>query len=93
MESKKGKTSKQLERHLKGVANHRRLDILMLVAKREGITLDEMVQTLKCNQKTLSMHTYRLVQAGLLDKKYIGRTVAHSLSPYGKTIYKFLQTF
>lgn len=89
----KRKTSKQLERHLKGVANHRRLDILTLVAKRDGITLEEIVEVLKCNQKTISMHTLRLVQAGLLDKKYVGRNVAHTLSPYGKIFYNFLKTF
>lgn len=33
------KTPKQLERHLKGVANHHRIRILFLIAKREDITL------------------------------------------------------
>ena len=87
------KTSKQLERHFKGIANHRRIDILLLVKDCDGITLEEMAGRLKCNFKTLSEHTRRLVQAGLLDKKYQGRLVFHSLSPYGQKLVKFITTF
>lgn len=87
------KTSKQLERHLKGVANHWRIEILFLVARREGITLDEIASILRGNPKTISEHTRRLTHAGLLQKKYIRTAVAHSLSPYGKIIYRFLKSF
>ena len=87
------KTSKQLERYFKGAANYRRLDILRLIRKNDGITLEEITQTLDCNIKTISEHTRRLVQAGLLNKKYQGRKVAHSLSPYGKRFIEFVQTF
>jgi len=83
------KTSKQLERYFKGAANHRRLDILLLIAKSEGITLEKIAKVLNCNIKTISEHTRRLVQAGLLNKKYQGRSVAHSLSPYGERFIKF----
>jgi DNA-binding MarR family transcriptional regulator len=93
MEKIKGKTAKQLERHFKGVANHRRLEILMLVAENEGITLDEIVGRLRANFKTVSSHTQKLVQAGLLNKTYRGRAVAHFLSPYGKTFHRFIKTF
>src|SRR5947209_6408419 len=78
------KNSKQLERHFKGVANHRRIDVLFLVMNAKGITLEEMAEKLACNFKTLSEHTRRLVHAGLLNKQYQGRVVAHSLSPYGE---------
>lgn len=89
----KDKSPKQLERHLKGVANHRRIQILMLVAKQEGITVEEISKRLDCDFKVISQHTLKLVQAGLLNKRYVGRTVAHSLSPYGKTFYQFLKSF
>ena len=87
------RTAKQLERHLKGVANHRRIDILMLIAKRDGIILEEISDALDCNIKTISEHTRRLVQAGLVNKKYSGRNVMHSLSPYGKIFKRFLSEF
>ncbi len=87
------KTAKQLERHLKGVANHRRIEILMLIAAGGGIALEDIADNLNCNIKTISEHTRRLVQAGLVNKEYRGRQVIHTLSPYGKIFYKFLQTF
>lgn len=87
------KTSKQLERYFKGAANHRRLDILLLVHESEGLTLEEIAGVLNCNIKTISEHTRRLVQAGLLKKRYQGREVAHFLTPYGKKFVQFIETF
>ena len=87
------KTAKQLERHLKGIANHRRIEILRLVGKIDGITLEDIAEKLSCNIKTISEHARRLVQAGLVNKKYIGRSVAHSLSPYGRRVAKFIDEF
>ena len=87
------KTAKQLERHFKGVANHRRIEILILIASSEGIALEDIAENLSCNIKTISEHTRRLTQAGLVNKEYRGRQVLHTLSPYGKTFYKFLTTF
>ncbi len=87
------KTSKQLERYFKGAANHRRLDILRLIDRSDGITLEKIAEILECNIKTVSEHTRRLAQAGLLNKKYRGREVEHSLSPYGKRFVAFTKTF
>ena len=82
-----------MERHFKGIANHRRIDILLLINRKERITVEDIAQDLGVNFKTISEHTRRLVQAGLVDKKYYGRTVEHSLSPYGKQLIKFITTF
>ncbi len=87
------KTPKQLERYFKGVANHRRLEILFLVGRNSGITLDEIAKTLGCNLKTISEHVKKLVGSGLVNKKYVGRSVAHSLSPYGKRFFTFAKSF
>jgi len=87
------KTAKQLERHFKGVANHRRIEILLLIDKNERIPLEDIAESLNCNIKTVSEHSRRLVQAGLVNKKYQGRLVTHFLSPYGKKFIKFIETF
>lgn len=87
------KTAKQLERHFKGMANHRRIDILKLVAESGGVSLEGIAESLNCNSKTISEHTRKLVQAGLVNKQYQGRMVAHFLSPYGEIFYKFITTF
>src|SRR3989338_6262616 len=88
-----GKTSKQLERYFKGAANHRRIDIMFIVERNDGITVEEIADALEANFKTISQHTKSLVQAGLLNKKYRGRQGTHSLSPEGKSVFKFMKTF
>ena len=87
------KTSKQLERYFKGVANHWRIDILILVEKNEGITVAGIADALDANFKTISQHTRTLVHAGLLNKAYQSQAVVHSLSPYGKRFLKFMKGF
>lgn len=89
----KFKTSKQMERHVKGMANHYRIDILLLIAESEGITFEDIVKTLGANEKTLGEHARRLYVAGLINKKYRGKFVEHFLSPYGKTFVRFLKSF
>ncbi|HBP00697.1 MAG TPA: hypothetical protein DD454_00565 [Candidatus Moranbacteria bacterium] len=89
----KKKTFRQMERHLKGVANHRRVEILFLIAEKKGISVDSISVILKCNFKTTSVHLLRLEQAGLVRKRNMGRMVLHELSPYGRHIHEFLQTF
>jgi DNA-binding MarR family transcriptional regulator len=88
-----GKTPKQLERYFKGAANHRRIAILMTVEKNDGIAVEEIAGELRSNFKTISQHTKALVSAGLLNKTYRGRRVAHSLSPYGRSFLRFMRTF
>ena len=82
-----------MERHLKGIANHHRIAILLLIAKREGITLEGIIDELEANAKTIGEHTRRLYLAGLINKVYHGKFVEHSLSPYGKTFVQFLKSF
>ncbi|WKZ26623.1 MAG: helix-turn-helix transcriptional regulator [Candidatus Paceibacterota bacterium] len=88
------KTAKQLERYFKGSANHWRIAILLLVEKNDGITVEGITKSFdKSDFKNISQHTHRLVQAGLLNKKYQGRQVIHRLSPYGLAFVKFIKTF
>ncbi len=89
----KEKTPKQMERHLKGLANHYRIAILLLIDQTESITLEKIIDTLEANKKTMSAHTNKLFLAGLVNKKYRGRYVEHRLSPYGKMFVDFLKAF
>lgn len=89
----KSKTAKQMERHFKGVANFRRIEILLLVSENNGITLDGISERIGGNPKTVSEHTKKLVAAGLLNKNRHGREVGHSLSPFGQKFFKFIKTF
>jgi len=82
-----------MERHLKGISNHRRIEILLLIAKHNGITFESIVRELGANEKTIGEHARRLHQAGLINKRYRGKFVEHSLSPYGKLFVRFLKSF
>jgi len=87
------KDSRKLERVFKGTANHWRIEILLLIKKNPEISMFEIARLLHGNNKTISEHTKKLVTAGLVKKHYIGRLVAHSLSPYGEKIISILKTF
>lgn len=82
-----------LEIQFKGVANHRRIQILIFIAEHDGVTLDNIVRELACNLKTIAEHTKRLSEARLIEKKPQGRHVIHYLSPSGKILYKFIKNF
>ncbi len=82
-----------MERHLKGISNHYRIAIMLYIAEHNNPTLDEIASALDANEKTIGEHTRRLVIAGLINKKYRGKFVEHTLSPYGKMFVSFLQSF
>ena len=82
-----------MERHLKGMANHYRIQILLLISDSAGITLENIIKIISANEKTIGEHTRRLYNAGLINKKYRGRFVEHRLSPYGKIFTRFLKDF
>ncbi|PIP86737.1 hypothetical protein COV42_00720 [Candidatus Campbellbacteria bacterium CG11_big_fil_rev_8_21_14_0_20_44_21] len=87
------KSAKQMERHFKGMSNHNRINILLYVSKQNEATLEQISSNIKTNFKNISQHTHRLVNAGLLNKKYQGLNVLHSLSPYGREIVNFIKKF
>ena len=87
------KTAKQIERHLKGMANHYRIEILLYISKNNDVTLENIIEALNANEKTIGEHTRRLYATGLVNKKYKGKFVEHTLSPYGKIFVHFLESF
>ena len=93
MVTAKIKTAKQMERHLKGIANHYRIAILLYIEDNDKVALGDIVEAVGGNEKTIGEHTRRLYIAGLINKKYRGHFVEHSLSPYGKIFVDFLKTF
>jgi predicted transcriptional regulator len=89
----KVKTAKQLERHFKGIANYRRIEVLMLIKKNPSITLDNISENLDVNYKTISDHVSRLARAGLISRKQRGVSAEYTLTPYGKLFYNFIREF
>lgn len=87
------KTVKSLERVFKGVANHRRIEIILMLKKNPDMILMMIAQKLDCNLKTIAEHTRRLVIAGLVNKTRMDNMVLHNLSPYGEKAVKILKEF
>lgn len=83
----------RLERVFKGLANHWRIKILLIICDNPDITLEGIVEKLNSNYQTTAEHTRRLKTAGLIVKKYQGRSVVHNFSPYGIKMLKILKNF
>lgn len=80
---------RQLERIVKGFANHRRIQILMLLSDSPELSVTEIAIKLKINVKTASEHIRRLAIAGLVMKRNQGANVRHKLTPQAESILNF----
>ena len=85
------KTYRQLERVVKGFANHRRIQILEILEKEPELSVIEIAEKLKTNFKTASEHIRRLSLAGLVVKRSQGVYIRHKLTARGLNILKFLR--
>jgi len=85
------KSYRQLERIVKGFANHRRIQILELLEREPELSVVEIAGKLNINFKTASEHIRRLAIAGLVLKRSEGNNVRHKLSDRGGSILKFLR--
>lgn len=90
--AEESKSFRQLERIVKGFANHRRIEILELLEKAPELSVMEIAERLRINFKTASEHIRRLAIAGLVLKRSAGNSVRHKLADRGLAILKFLRT-
>lgn len=86
------KPFRQLEKITKGIANHRRIEIIALLEKYPELSVMEIAERLKVNFKTIAEHTQKLTHAGLVMKRNDANAVRHALTRLGKSILKFLRT-
>jgi predicted transcriptional regulator len=86
----KVKSERELERIVKGVANHRRIQILRLLAKEPELSLEGICSRVKIDVKTGWEHVRRMAIAGIVLKRSEGRSVRHRLSSRGDNILTFL---
>lgn len=86
------KTYRELERIVKGFANHRRISILELLEKIPELSVIEISQKVNTNFKTASEHIRRMAISGLVLKRSARQSVRHKLTPRGSAILKFLRT-
>ncbi len=78
-----------LERIVKGFANHRRLEILGLLAGEPELSVENISERLSLGYENASDHVRKLAIAGLVMKRNDGPSVRHKLTPRGESILVF----
>ena len=91
MEKKEKKTYRELERLVKGFANHRRIQILEMLKMTPELSVDDVATELNINFKTVSEHIRRLAIGGLVLKRNHGNYVRHRITGRAESILKFLR--
>ena len=86
------KSYRELERMVRGFANHRRIQILEILKKNPEMSVDEIATSLDINYKTVADHVRRLAIAGLVLKRSQDVSVRHRLTGRAESILKFLRT-
>mgnify|MGYP001576934161 CR=1 FL=1 len=86
------KNFRQLERLVRGFANHRRIQIVELLDREPELLVIEIAGRLNINFKTAAEHVRRLALAGIVMKRSDGASVRHKLTRMGSYILKFLRT-
>lgn len=80
-----------LEKILKGVSNHRRIEMLELVSGSPGLSTEEIIEKLGINYQTGALHVRKLVQSGLLSAYRDGNFMRHEVSGHGRSIMELLK--
>lgn len=86
------KNKRELEKIFKGLANHRRVEILLLLNKQPDLSVIDISEKLNTNFKTIAEHIRKMHIAGLVFKTNRGNSVCHTLSPLGKSVLEFCRT-
>ena len=84
--------TRQLERVIKGFANHRRLDILELLRRKPELSVEEIAEELNIGYLNASDHIRKLAIAGLVLKRSDGKSVRHKLTARAIHILTFCKT-
>ncbi len=82
---------KELEIVCKGFASRRRLQILEILYTSPVLSLSEIADSLKTDEKNASQHLAKVVQGGLATKSYSGGRLAVELTARGKSVFEFVR--
>ena len=82
-------TSRQLERIVKGFANHRRIEVLELLKRSPELSVEEIAERLRIGYANASDHICKMAIAGLVAKRSDGVSVRHKLTSRAESILVF----
>jgi DNA-binding transcriptional ArsR family regulator len=78
-----------IERIVKGVANHRRLEILDVLKSDPELSVYEISERLNIGYENASDHVRKLAIAGLVMKRNDGPSVRHKITHRGESMLMF----
>ncbi len=81
--------AREVERIMKGVANHRRIEILELLSRKPELSVEEISESLRIGYQNASDHVRKLAIAGLVMKRNEGSAVRHKLTKRGEVMLVF----
>ena len=84
-------TSTKLNYFFKSIASRKRIEILVLLSEKENLSLNEISDRINSNIQNTSLHTFKLLNAGLIAKRQKGDEVEHILTNRGNNVIKFIQ--
>jgi len=83
---------RRMERIIKGVASHHRLQILDLLHRQPELSVLDISEKLKMGYENASDHVRKMTVAGLLLKRNDGPAVRHKLTPRAESMLVFCKT-
>ena len=89
---RRGRRTFRLERIVKGFANHRRIEIMELLAKKPELSVIDITEILGVEYKAIAPHMQKLAQAGMVLKRHDGTHMHHKLSSLGRRVLTFLDS-
>ena len=81
---------RKVEQVVKGFANHRRIQLLLLLKREPELSVNDISDKLIVNFRTASDHIRKMTNAGLIMKRHSGVEVLHALTDRGKKVLDFL---
>lgn len=82
---------RKLERIVKGFANHRRLQILELLKRQPELSIQEVSEQVKSDEKNISSHVNKMAISGLVLKRNDNKSVRLKLTKRGNVILTFVR--
>ncbi len=83
-------TYTKMERFTNSFSSRKRIEILLILENNKNLTLNKISEILHTNKQNTSLHTFKLLNQGLIAKRQNGIEVEHILTGRGKMVLKFL---
>ena len=84
-------TYTKLERFCNSFASRKRIEILYLLSQKDNLTLDEITEKIHTVKQNASLHTFKLLNQGLIAKRQNKRNVEHIITKRGLFVLDFIQ--